>query len=111
MRVVVPARETQAAIRVPQRAVQELQGKQSVLVVGPENKVAPRDIVARTRVGGDWLVENGLQPGELVVVDGIQKARPGTAVKPVMVASDGGAAPPAASAAAGVKADSGTGAK
>ena len=88
VRVVVPAGENANAVRVPQKAVQELQGKQSVFVVGPDNKVVYRDIVAKTRIGQDWLVENGLNPGELVVVEGVQKAKAGAAVKAVVLAPE-----------------------
>ena len=86
VRVVVPGRENLNGIRVPQKAVQELQGKHSVFVVGADNKVAYREVVARTRVGSDWVVEGGLKPGETVVIDGIQKVKPGSAVKPIPLA-------------------------
>ncbi|HSC97316.1 MAG TPA: lipoprotein, partial [Casimicrobiaceae bacterium] len=56
VRVILPARENANALRVPQRAVTELLGTLSVFVVGPDNKVTPREIVAKTRIGGDWLV-------------------------------------------------------
>ena len=84
VRVIVPAREDANALRVPQRAVTELLGTQSVFVVGPDNKATPREIVAKTRIGGDWLVDKGLNANEVVVVDGISKFRPGAVVKPVM---------------------------
>jgi membrane fusion protein, multidrug efflux system len=91
VRVVVPGRENPNGIRIPQRAVQELQGKRSVFVVNAaDNKVAYREVVARTRVGNDWVVEGGLKPGEIVVIDGIQKVKPGSPVKPIPLA-----APPA----------------
>ena len=88
VRVILPAFEKADALRVPQKAVLELQGNQSVYVVGPDNKVAPRDIAARRRVGNDWIVERGLNAGETVVVEGIPKIRPGMTVKPVMVAAN-----------------------
>jgi RND family efflux transporter MFP subunit len=69
------------AIVVPKRAVQEIQGMQTVLVVGADNAVALRTIrpVRRWRPAD---VRNGLKPGERVIVDGIQKARPGSKVNP-----------------------------
>ena len=70
------------AILVPQKAVQELQGLQSVLTVDSENKVLARTIVTGERVGERWVVLQGLKPGERVVVDGIQKAMPGSVVNP-----------------------------
>ncbi|BBJ00362.1 hemolysin D [Ferrigenium kumadai] len=85
VRVTLPAFDRPDAIRVPQKAVLELQGNQSVFVVGPDNKVVPRDITAKKRIDNDWIVERGLNAGELVVVEGIPKIRPGLTVKPVTV--------------------------
>ncbi|HET7833244.1 MAG TPA: efflux RND transporter periplasmic adaptor subunit [Gallionella sp.] len=82
VRVILPAFEMPHAIRVPQKAVQELQGNRSVFVVGADNKANPRDIIANRRVGNDWIVERGLNAGEQVVVEGIPKIRPGIVVKP-----------------------------
>jgi len=95
MRVVVPALENPDAIRVPQQAVQEMQGKRSVFVVDGDNKVAFREIVANTRLDNDWVVEGGLKPGEMVIVEGTNKVRPGMPVKPVPAnaGSDGKGAP------------------
>jgi membrane fusion protein (multidrug efflux system) len=83
VRAIVPAREIPNAVLVPQKAVQELQGKHSVYVVGPDNKAIYRDIEVSSRVGADWVVERGLKPGELVIVEGIAKVKPGVVVKPV----------------------------
>ncbi|MBI4903129.1 MAG: efflux RND transporter periplasmic adaptor subunit [Acidobacteria bacterium] len=69
-------------VLVPQRAVQELQGMQSVLTVGSENKVVARSVVMGDRVGDRWIVLQGLQAGDRVIVDGLQKARPGLPVTP-----------------------------
>ena len=88
VRVILPAFEQMDAIRVPQKAVLELQGTQSVFVVGPDNKAVPRNISARKRIDNDWIVERGLTAGELVVVEGIQKLKPGITVKPVMFAAN-----------------------
>ena len=79
------------AILVPQKAVTELLGKQFVAVVSAEGKVEQRPVVAGARLGEQWLIEQGLKPGETVVVEGVQKARAGGAVKPVPLA--GAAAP------------------
>jgi len=86
MRVVVPALENPNAIRVPQQAVQEMQGKRSVFVVDAEGKVAYREIGATMRIENDWVVESGLQPGETVIVEGVNKVRPGMPVKPTLPA-------------------------
>jgi membrane fusion protein, multidrug efflux system len=96
VRVLVAGQENPNAIRVPQQAVQEMQGKRSVFVVGADNKVVYREIVAKSRAGNDWVVEGGLKPGELVVVEGTQKVKPGAAVKPLLLAQDGGGAKPTA---------------
>src|SRR5215470_10856342 len=74
--------DRQDVILIPQRAVQELQGLQSVLVVGPENKVQARTISTAERVGERWIVTQGLKKGDRVIVEGIQKAMPGTVVNP-----------------------------
>lgn len=95
VRVILPARENANGIRVPQRAVTELLGTQSVFVIGPDNKATPREIVAKTRIGGDWLVDKGLNPNEQVIVDGISKVRPGVVVKPVTAPPEPGRTAPA----------------
>lgn len=71
------------ALLVPQRAVQELQGLQSVLTVAEDNTVKVRSVVTGDRVDDRWVIEQGLKPGETVIVDGLQRARPGAVVKPV----------------------------
>ena len=70
------------AILIPKRAVQEIQGMKTVLVVGADNMVALRTIKPGESVGSLLVVQDGLKPGERVIVDGIQKARPGTKVNP-----------------------------
>jgi membrane fusion protein, multidrug efflux system len=60
--------------------VQELQGQRSVLVVGPDNTVRAQTIVTGDRVDQRWIVEQGLKVGDLVIVDGLQKVRPGARV-------------------------------
>lgn len=81
-RVRVQTVEKKDAILIPQRAVQELQGLQSVLAVGADNKVVVHGIVTGERVDDRWLVEQGLKPGDRVIVEGIQKAAPGSVVDP-----------------------------
>jgi len=75
------------AILIPQRAVTEMLGKQFASVVGEGNKVEQRPITTGARIGELWLVHSGLKAGERIVVDGLQKARPGVTVKPVAAAS------------------------
>jgi membrane fusion protein (multidrug efflux system) len=87
------------AILVPKRAVQEIQGMQTVLVVGADDMVALRTIQPGEMVGDLLIVRNGLKPGERVIIDGIQKARPGSKVNPTTAAA--GSPPPAKSDATG----------
>ncbi len=68
------------SLSVPQRAVQELQDKNFVWVVDGEGKAQMRDVALGARVGSDILIEKGLAAGDDVVVDGIQKLKPGRLV-------------------------------
>jgi membrane fusion protein (multidrug efflux system) len=86
VRVLVPSVPRPNAILIPQKAVQELQGLKTVYVVDGDNKVSARQITATQRLGTDWVIDSGLQAGEIVVVDGLQKVSPGATVKPVFVA-------------------------
>jgi membrane fusion protein (multidrug efflux system) len=70
------------AIVIPQRAVLQQMGRQSVFVVDKANKVASRDVKATSWTGANWLIAQGLKAGERVVVDGVQKIGPGAVVKP-----------------------------
>jgi RND family efflux transporter MFP subunit len=72
----------QNALVVPQRAVSELQGGYQVALVGPDNKVSIKTVTVGDRVGSDWVISDGLKPGDRVVAEGIQKARPGAQVNP-----------------------------
>ncbi|MGD9763333.1 MAG: efflux RND transporter periplasmic adaptor subunit [Candidatus Binatia bacterium] len=70
------------AIVVPQAAVQDLQGTMQVAVVNPQNTVEIRNVTTGPRIDGDWVIRNGLQPGERVIVEGLQKVRSGMTVSP-----------------------------
>lgn len=70
------------AILVPQRAIQQLQSEQTVLIVSPQNVVELRPITTAERVGENWIVQQGLKPGDRVVVEGQLKVRPGARVTP-----------------------------
>jgi RND family efflux transporter MFP subunit len=70
------------ALLVPQRAVTELQGSYRVAVVGSDNKVNIQSVKVGDRVGAQWIIEDGLKPGERVVVEGTQKVGPGATVIP-----------------------------
>jgi membrane fusion protein, multidrug efflux system len=72
------------AILVPQRGVtRNPAGNAMVMVVGNEEKVEPRIIKVLRTVGENWLVSEGLKAGDRVILEGLQKARPGTPVKAV----------------------------
>jgi RND family efflux transporter MFP subunit len=70
------------ALLIPQRAVTELQGMFQVAVVGDENKVTVRAVKVGDRVGSMWIIQSGVKPGEQVIVEGLQKVRDGSVVKP-----------------------------
>jgi membrane fusion protein (multidrug efflux system) len=70
------------ALLVPQRAVTQLQGSYQVILVDNENKAHIRSVKVGEQIGSQWLVENGLKPGDRVVVEGLQKAKEGTVVNP-----------------------------
>jgi len=70
----------QDALLVPQLAVQEIQGLYSVMVVKPDATVEQRMVKAGERVGNVWIIDSGLKPGEKVIVEGIQKVKPGVQV-------------------------------
>jgi RND family efflux transporter MFP subunit len=70
------------ALLVPQKAVNEMQGAYSVAVVDPNNTIRFSVVKVGDRVGLDWIVEDGLKPGERVVTDGLFKIRPGAPVNP-----------------------------
>ena len=68
------------ALLVPQRAVSELQGSYQVAVVDDQNKIHIQPVQMGERSGNMWIVEEGLHPGQKIVVEGIQKVREGTPV-------------------------------
>jgi len=86
------------ALLVPQRAVTELQGFFQVAVVGQGDKIDIRPVQTGERSGSLWIIEKGLSAGERVVVEGLQKVKPGMVVNPKPAAER---ATPAAPTAAG----------
>ena len=79
LRAVVAEREN--AVLVPQRAVQELQGAKTVMVVDEQNKVSVRTVSVGDKSDNNFVVLQGLNPGERVIVEGMQKVKPGSEVK------------------------------
>ena len=91
------------AILVPQRGVtRNPAGNAMVMIVGSEEKVEPRIIKVMRTVGENWLVSEGLKAGDRVILEGLQKARPGTAVKAVPFGSKADGTPATAPKAAAV---------
>ena len=95
-RVRIKMEERAGVLVVPQRAVLELQGRNFVWVVDDANKVTQHKVTVGPRFGSDWVIEEGLKPGDRIVVEGLQKVRDGATVQP-------STAPPAAAVAAGPK--------
>ncbi len=81
-RIRAATEQVKDALLVPQRAVNELQGMYQVAVVGDGNKVSIRSVKVGERVGDQWIVQDGVKPGEMVIVEGLQKVRDGSVVKP-----------------------------
>jgi membrane fusion protein, multidrug efflux system len=82
-RVRLPISTKKNAIVIPQRAVQELQGTYNVFVVGADSVAQIREVKLANRTESDWVVSKGLEPADRIVVEGIQKVRPGTKVRPM----------------------------
>jgi membrane fusion protein (multidrug efflux system) len=78
----------QGALLVPQRAVSELQGGYQVAVVAADDKVSIRTVTVGDRVGTEWVIAEGLNPGERVVAEGVQKVRAGVQVNPKPFAAE-----------------------
>lgn len=78
-----PLAVREGALLVSQRAVNETQGRYQIAVVTPENNVEIRPVTVGERVGSQWIIAQGLVPGEQVIVDGLQKLKPGMTVHPV----------------------------
>jgi membrane fusion protein (multidrug efflux system) len=105
VRVRLSQADLPAGMVVPQQAVTRGSTGDTVIVVGADGKPAPRPVTIGSQVGTNWIILDGLKPGEQVVVDGFQKMMvPGAPVKPVpwvpTPAATPAAAPGATSAAA-----------
>lgn len=98
VRIRFPEASAENVIRIPQRAVQMGTQGQFVMVVGEENKVTPAPIKTSGMAGSNFIVSEGLKGGEQVIVNGLQKARPGTVVKPVPLGDANSVATPVAMA-------------
>ncbi len=83
VRIRFPEADAEDVIQVPQRAVLANTQGQFVMVIGAENKATPMPVKTGDMAGTDFIIAEGLKGGERVIVNGLQKARPGTVVKPV----------------------------
>ncbi|MDD2336517.1 MAG: efflux RND transporter periplasmic adaptor subunit [Geobacteraceae bacterium] len=94
VRAILEEGESPQAILIPQRGVtRDPAGNAMVLLVGDGEKVVSRTIKVARTVDDNWLVSNGLAAGDRVILDGVQKARPGTTVKAVPFGSKPTTAP------------------
>ena len=84
VRVRVDAGVRPNGVRLPQRAVTVTPNGGSVFVVGAKDVVAVRPVKLGQLEGDEWVIDSGLDPGERVIVDGLQKVQPGSPVKPVV---------------------------
>ncbi len=78
------AREIKGGILVPQRCVKELQGMNSLYLVGDSNKIVNQQIEVATTVNDYYLIKSGLKAGDKVLLEGLQKVRPGMVIDPQM---------------------------
>ncbi len=83
------------ALLVPQRAVMELQGSYQVAIVGADSKVTIRSVEVGEREGSMWIIKTGLNPGDKVVAEGVQKVKDGLEVTVQPFNPDAAAAPAA----------------
>ena len=85
--------ERRNAILAPQQGItRDPKGNASAMVVDADGKVAAREVKVSRAIGDKWLVESGLAAGDKLIVEGLQKIRPGAPVQ----ATEQGIAPPAA---------------
>ncbi|MGL1955919.1 MAG: efflux RND transporter periplasmic adaptor subunit [Colwellia sp.] len=82
--LIIESQQKELMAFVPQVAVQEGQQGKFVLVVDETNKVKQRQVVLGRRINAMWLVEKGLKTGDSVIIEGLQKVRPGVEVRPVI---------------------------
>ena len=90
-RVRVETEMKTGALLLPQKAVAQSQGSYQVAVVGSDHKVSMRTVKPGATVGTMWVIDEGLAPGEQVVVEGLQQLKEGTLVapKPVRLSGEG----------------------
>jgi membrane fusion protein (multidrug efflux system) len=95
VRAVIEEGVREGAIVVPQQAVtRDNKGDAIALVVGADGKVEQRKLQTVRTIGSDWLIDAGINPGDRVIVDGVQRARAGIQVQAVEVAAAPATSPP-----------------
>jgi RND family efflux transporter MFP subunit len=83
------------ALLVPQSAVVNMQGRYLVAIVGADNKVSIRPVMAGETIGQQWVVQGNIKAGDRIIAEGVQKVRDGAEVNPVPSAGNTNAAPTA----------------
>lgn len=87
-RIRIMARNLADAIVIPDRAVQQQLGRYFVIVVGEGDKAEMRPVQPGPRLGNQWVISEGLKAGDRVVVEGVQKARPGSPLKVTAITAE-----------------------
>ncbi len=87
-RVAAATEMRHSALLVPQAAVQELQGIKQIYTAGADNHVHVVNVTLGPQYGSDWIIESGLNPGDRVVTDNVQKLRDGSPISPHEVSAD-----------------------
>ncbi len=93
-KVKVKMKTAKGALLIPQRCVVELQGQYSVYIVNDTNRVESRQVVVGERIADLWLIEEGLNASEKVVIEGLQYVRSGMEIKPVLTEFESNALTP-----------------
>ena len=84
-RIKVILEEVEGGLLIPQRCVKELQGVHQVYAINANNEIELKNVKLGIKVGGMWMVESGLKPGETIVFEGLNLVRPGQKVQPEKV--------------------------
>ena len=87
-RVRAATRVKRGALLVPQRAVNEMQGAFQIGVVGPGDKVQIRAVTPGERVGSLWIIDQGLSPGDRVIIEGFSRVKSGVTVAPTQAPAE-----------------------
>ncbi|MCE9551182.1 MAG: efflux RND transporter periplasmic adaptor subunit [Betaproteobacteria bacterium] len=83
VRIRFPEANVDNVVRIPQRALLADAQGQFVMIVDPQNKVTVQRVKTGSMASGDFIITEGLKGGEQLIVNGLQKARPGSVVKPI----------------------------